>query len=124
MADKRLIGKAREGEVKWVKKDKTNAPEIDPTPRFGNLYPYLLKAGAPLRESLSPLDSDPEIVKRRAIIKQNPHVSAQGLCTLFDNTNAPVLTGWPFRTWTLAYKDKAYRQRIHVLISKDKKKIG
>ena len=51
MAEKRLIDKVREGEVKWVKKDETNAPELDATPRFGNLTHHLLKLGTPTTDS-------------------------------------------------------------------------
>jgi hypothetical protein len=66
-------------------------------------------------------NSDPEVAKRRAIIRQNPGVPAQGLCTMFDNTHVPLPKDWGVPTWTQAYKDKTYRSRIHVIISKGKK---
>jgi hypothetical protein len=47
VANKQLIEKDRKTEVKQVKRDKTNATEIDARPRFGSLTYHLLKLGTP-----------------------------------------------------------------------------
>lgn len=69
-------------------------------------------------------DRDPEIVKRRVIVGQNPEVSSQGMCTIFDNEKVPLPTGWAVPSWPKAYQSKVYRSRIHVIVSKDRKHHG
>jgi hypothetical protein len=73
---------------------------------------------------------DPEIAKRRAIVKQNSKSETLGICWSLDNMNVPLPPGqeWEnFRShdtpWTAAYRrgGTKLRRRIRVIIAKDKK---
>ena len=65
---------------------------------------------------------DEEVARRRAIVKQHPETPADRLCRIFDERRVPLPKGWPFEKWGQAYnKDPKYRQRIHVIISRDRK---
>lgn len=76
-----------------------------------------------------PLDSNPDILKRRAIVRDNSEVPTPGICHLFDSYNVPLPSGpdWELYReqkppWAKAYqKDRNLRKRIRVIISKDKK---
>ena len=67
--------------------------------------------------------SDPEVAKRRVLVRSNSTASAGEMCQIFDRTNVPLPTKWneAFSTWARAYKDDNYRGRIHTLISKDRR---
>jgi len=69
-----------------------------------------------------PLDAGPDIVKRRAIVRQNPGLKVAGLCSLFDDAKIPVPTGWISQSWSQTCKNPKYRQRIQVIVSKDRRK--
>jgi hypothetical protein len=65
---------------------------------------------------------NPEIAKRRAIVKQNPTLSAQGICHLFDEAHIPLTKSMQEAgTWSKAYKSDIHRHAIESLISRDKK---
>jgi hypothetical protein len=73
---------------------------------------------------------DPEVAKRRTIVKQNSKLKTIGICQLLDEHNVSLPPGldWePFRShttpWTVAYRQggEKLRHRIRVIIAKDKK---
>jgi hypothetical protein len=67
--------------------------------------------------------SDPEVQKRKALVKCNPHVSAVEMCEIFDRQHVLLPAKWQhagFRTWCKTYRNSTYRKRIHVLIAKDR----
>lgn len=70
----------------------------------------------------SELRSQPDVVKRRAIVVQNPSSSAAYLCKRFDFKNVPLPAGWEneVQNWTGAYRMTRYQSRIHTIISKDR----
>jgi hypothetical protein len=73
-----------------------------------------LKAGA---------GDDPEVAKRRSLVRANSDASAQEMCEIFDRMNVPLPSRWQgkgFASWEHAHNNSNYRKRIGVLISKDK----
>ena len=70
--------------------------------------------------------SQPEVVKRLAVILQNPQLSAENLCKSFDFAHVLLLEVWPedfgVSTWVQAYKQKRLRGRIQTIISKGRRK--
>jgi hypothetical protein len=67
---------------------------------------------------------EPEVAKRRALVKSNPDVVARDMCEIFDRNRVPLPPKWPdagFQSWSKAHKNHSYRKRIDVMISKDKK---
>ncbi len=73
--------------------------------------------------------SDPDIVKRRAIVLQNPGISAHDLCRRFDMDAIPLASSrwteeFEVEKWAKAYEIGKLRPRIETLISKDRKKVG
>lgn len=63
----------------------------------------------------------PDVVKRREIVRQNPLISAAGLCPLFDAEQVPL----PQRTkeagsWERAYASRIHRHAVESLISRDR----
>jgi len=63
---------------------------------------------------------NPQVAARRAIVANNPQFSAEQLCRRFDLDGIPV----PFAgetSWADAYKKPDLRQKIHVILSKDRK---
>lgn len=77
--------------------------------------PQVSKAGA---------NDDPDVAKRRALVRANPNVSAQEMCEVFDREHVPLPSKWQgtgLRSWIEAYKSLQYRSRIRVLISKDRR---
>lgn len=72
----------------------------------------------------SPERVDPEVAKRRALVKSNPNAIASEMCQIFDREKVPLPPKWQeagFQSWSKAYKMAKYRSRIDVLISKDKR---
>ena len=66
----------------------------------------------------------PEVAKRRALVKSNPDAVARGMCEIFDRNRVPLPPKWQEAgcpSWSKAYKNHSYRKRIDVLISKDRK---
>jgi len=66
---------------------------------------------------------DPDVAKRRAIVRSNHSATAGELCQIFDRQSVPVPFKWKdagFGDWTKAYKQPSYRRRIDVMVSKDK----
>lgn len=72
---------------------------------------------------------DPEVAKRRAIVKGNPGVPNSEMCETFDRGDSSRTALMPpvkwqdagYRTWGEAYKDPGYRKKIDVIIAKDRK---
>jgi hypothetical protein len=65
---------------------------------------------------------DPEVAKRRALVKSNAGVSVHELCQIFERENVPLPANWQaagLKTWVEAYKK--YQRRIRVIVSKDRK---
>ena len=76
------------------------------------------------RVSNAGANSDPEVAKRRALIKANPDVPAREMCEIFDREKVPLPLKWQaarIQSWSNAYKDTNYRRRIQVIITKDKR---
>ena len=76
----------------------------------------------PLTEADTHQNADLDVIKRCAIVKQNPGVEAIGLCTVFDNEHIPLPPKWTVSNWANAYRSSEYRSRVQVIISKDKKR--
>jgi hypothetical protein len=75
--------------------------------------------------SRKPERGDPEVAKRATLARSSPNIPAQNMCEIFDREGVPILAKWQeagFRTWSQAYKDSNYRSRIHILISKDRRR--
>jgi len=67
---------------------------------------------------------DPEVAKRRALVKANPDASACDMCEIWDRASVPLRSKWQaagFRSWADAYLNPQYRTRIDTLISKDRR---
>lgn len=67
---------------------------------------------------------DPEVAKRRSLVKANRDASACDLCQIFDRERVPLPYKWQaagFTSWVRAYKERTYRSRIDVLVSKDRR---
>jgi len=91
--------------------------EILPTVWLQNSEPPTMKSVV-----VRPRKSDPDVVKRRAIVKQNLTVKAEGLCRLFDANNVPLPNSMKEAgSWERAYRANQYRQAIHALVSRDRK---
>jgi hypothetical protein len=81
---------------------------------------------SPQREVIrrKPERGNPEVAKRRSLVKSNPNASAGEMCEIFDRVNVPLPRKWQdagFQKWSRACKDANYRSRIDVLISKDRR---
>ena len=68
---------------------------------------------------------NPDIVKRRTIIAQNPEMTARQLCGQFDLDNIPLVEqlrkDFPdVKNWMGAYQNPRCRPRVDTLISKDR----
>jgi hypothetical protein len=66
---------------------------------------------------------DPEVAKRRALVKLNLGLKTGEMCQLFDREKVPLPRKWSeagFASWEIACKDKHYRGLIQTVISKDK----
>jgi hypothetical protein len=69
-----------------------------------------------------PQTHDPEVAKRRSLVKANPDVSAEEMCEIFDRQHVPLtlkIAVSGFRTWPEAYRHPYYRKRIQLLIKKE-----
>jgi hypothetical protein len=67
--------------------------------------------------------ADPEVAKRRSLVKSNPDVSAKEMCEIFDRNNVPLPRRWQdagLSSWVVACRNPNYTRRIRVLISKDR----
>ena len=68
--------------------------------------------------------SDPEVAKRRSIVKGNPTKSAQQLCKLFHFQQVQLPREWQdkysVKSWDEAYRNQNLRHRIQALITRDK----
>jgi hypothetical protein len=65
---------------------------------------------------------DPEVAKRRALVKSNAGVSVRELCEIFDREKVPVPAIWQaagHKTWIEAHRK--YPTRIKVIVSKDRR---
>jgi hypothetical protein len=66
---------------------------------------------------------DPEVAKRRALVRSNPNVPAHEMCEVLDTYGVALPRRYleaGFRSWRKAYLSKQHRGRIDTLISKDK----
>ena len=67
--------------------------------------------------------SDPEVAKRRALVKGNRGVPVKEMCEIFDRQRVPLPSKWRvagLSSWVRAYENPNYRGRIRILISKDR----
>ena len=78
------------------------------------------KSNAKVAALLSTRSGDPEIAKRRSIVKANRTKSAKELRKLFDFQGVPLPSNWEAESWTEAYLNKTLRHTIQSLISRDK----
>jgi len=93
-----------------------------PTTRTGSLEAPML-ASRRITTLRTPERTDPEVAKRRAIVKANRGVEAREMCEIFDRERVPLPTKWQdsgLRNWTQAYGQPPYPKRIDVMISKDR----
>jgi hypothetical protein len=63
------------------------------------------------------------IIRRRAIVRQNPLVQGEGLCELWDNSSPPIVLPRRMKeagSWHKAYRSPEYRHAVESLISKDR----
>ena len=69
--------------------------------------------------------TDPEVEKRRALVRRNKWTQARELCDLFDRENVPLPARWEdtgTKSWKELYaKFPDYRRKIDVIVSKDRK---
>jgi hypothetical protein len=66
---------------------------------------------------------DPEVAKRREIVRSNKDTPAGEMCDIFDREKVPLLVGWQnagFKSWSQTYKDPEYKGNIQTMISRDK----
>jgi hypothetical protein len=66
---------------------------------------------------------DPEVAKRRALVRSNRDLSTGELCEIFDRGKVPLPTKYVaagHKSWQKAYEDRNYRSKIQILVSKDK----
>ena len=72
-----------------------------------------------------PERGNPEVAKRGVLVRSNQGESAEELCQIFDMESVSLPRKWldaGLQTWTKAYKNSLYRERIHTLISKGRRK--
>ena len=63
-----------------------------------------------------------DVLQRREIVRANLRFTADQLCRRFDFDSIPVPVRFKGVTsWAAAYKDPKLRQKIHVILSKDRK---
>jgi len=69
--------------------------------------------------------TEPEVAKRRAIVRQNQTETARGMCGVFDEAKVPLPSGWQedfsVQSWEAAYRNPQLRGRIQAMISKDRR---
>jgi hypothetical protein len=88
-------------------------------PRGEQLQPQRDAVSSPSR----PMRLDPEVAKRRTIVRQNPSLAAEGICGLFDSHGVVLPSRMrEAKTWARAYRAPAYRHAIHSLIARDRKR--
>jgi hypothetical protein len=79
-------------------------------------------ASAPSRIVPTPSKKcDPEVAKRRALVKSNAGVPVLELCQIFDRENVPLPVKWQaagLKTWVEAHRK--YATRVKVIVSKDR----
>ena len=66
--------------------------------------------------------TDPDIARRRMLIKANPNASITEVCEILDRQRVPLPYTWPgagFTSWSEAVRNLRYRARIKLLISRD-----
>ena len=72
-----------------------------------------------------PLDAEPDIVKRRAIIRQTRDEEHQDVCKRLDFESVPLPNGWSEKygvsDWKEAYRSGKCRSLVQKLISTDRK---
>lgn len=88
------------------------------------LMPQIKKSSPkPQAARNQPSAIDPDIAKRRAIVKQNPSLRADGICQLFDFHGIPLPKSMKeAKGWASAYRTKQHRHAIESLIARDRKK--
>jgi hypothetical protein len=88
--------------------------------RFNAVIEELLLVTPPGGEKAK---GNPEVAKRRSLVKNNSGISAEEMCEIFDRGGVPLPEKWiasGYTKWSEAYKDATYRGRIDSMISKDK----
>ena len=120
------------GPAQFADEDEATPVETNPMVRaFENVIarkrarriPELETRIVKLEKRLAPLDSQPDIVKRRAIIKQNHLLQARALCQLFDSNHIPLPKSMQeAQTWNAAYRAPLHHHAIDSLIARDRKK--
>ena len=64
----------------------------------------------------------PDVAKRRAIVKNNPNMEGLGLCALFEAEKIPLPKQMQeAETWTKAWRTPALKHALESLISRDRK---
>jgi len=82
------------------------------------------RSNAKVAASQSTRSGDPEVAKRRSIVKGNCTKSAKELCKLFDFQGVPLPSNWEdefsVKSWKEAYLNKNLTHAIQSLIGRDK----
>jgi hypothetical protein len=82
------------------------------------------KSASAVRGESEVRGEDPEVAKRRSIVRKNRTKSSQELCRLFDFDRVLLPRDWqgefPVKSWDEAYRNEGLRHRIHSLINRDK----
>jgi hypothetical protein len=115
-----LVAMSRAGELKELERQKQESDE-----RLA-AFQSRRQHGTRKDTGFHPLDSKPDVVKRRAIVRQHMGLSTADLCKIFDFEEVPLPNGWNekynVRTWKLAYQEGECRRLIFKLVSVDKQK--
>ncbi|HXZ10810.1 MAG TPA: hypothetical protein VEG64_00330 [Candidatus Sulfotelmatobacter sp.] len=104
-----------------LKDDLSNRYEIEAT-RLGKQAIKVNKDSRKL--PISSKSHDPEVAKRRAIVRSNRDIDASDLCETLDRSSVRLPAKWQeagFKSWRDAYKEPKYRSRIDVLFAKDRR---
>ena len=74
-----------------------------------------------LRRALTKRGANPDIIKRRAIVANNPDLPLRGICELFDYYKIPLQKSMAEEeTWVQASKVTHHKNVISSLLTRDK----
>jgi hypothetical protein len=115
-------------EIRRLEKDREQIVLALSKRRKKSLQEKALKKSVLLPKSISRRASprrDEEVAIRRALVSSHSDVSAHEMCEIFDRKHVPLPSKWKqagFETWCKAYHQPTFRKRIHVVITKDRRR--
>jgi hypothetical protein len=68
---------------------------------------------------------DPEVARRAALVRSNPHVPTDETCEILDRESVALPEKWQeagFRKWIETYRNPKYRGRIDTMFAKDRRR--